>query len=106
MQFQRIGVRKKTSVGGSYLSSPYDPSEERPCRGAYGKRRRDSERQMPLNTMSCMIQDVFAGIEALLRSVPNSPYAILYRIGNRACCARGLVGRFNDVIGRSLHYSL
>jgi hypothetical protein len=94
------------ATGGSDLSSLYEPPEERPCRGAYGKRRRNSERKVPLKAMGCLIQEFFARFAALLRGMPHSSYAILYRIGNRACRARSLVSRFGDVVSRSLHYSL
>jgi hypothetical protein len=61
---------------------------------------------VPLKTMSCLVQEFFAGIATLLRGMPYGSYAILYRIGNGACCASSLVSRFGDVISRSLHYSL
>jgi hypothetical protein len=93
-------------ANASDLTSLHEPSKERPCRGAYGKRRRNGERKVPLKTMSGIVQDCFAGIAALLRGMPHGSYAILYRVGNRACCARSLVSRFGDVVGRSLHYSL
>jgi hypothetical protein len=41
--------------------------------------------------MSCLIQEFFGSVATLLRGVPRYPHAILYRIGNRACCARSLV---------------
>jgi hypothetical protein len=103
---QRISARTKTLASGSDLSSLDDPSEERPCRCAYGKRRRNRERKVPLKTMRCIIQDFFASVAALLRGLPHGSYAILYRVGNRVCCARSLVSRFGDVVSRSLHYSL
>jgi hypothetical protein len=46
---------------------------------------------MPLEAMGCLIQEFFPNIATLLRSMLHSSYAILYRIGNRACRARGLV---------------
>jgi hypothetical protein len=61
---------------------------------------------MPLEAMGCLIQEFFPRIATLLRGMPHGSYAILYRIGNRACCARSLVSRFGDVVSRSLHYSL
>jgi len=61
---------------------------------------------MPLKTMSCIIQDCFPSIATFLRGMPRGAYAILYRIGNRARCARSLMRRFGDVVSRSLHYSL
>jgi hypothetical protein len=61
---------------------------------------------VPLKTMSCLIQEFFARIAALLRGMPHGSYANLYRIGNGACCTRSLVSRFGDVVSRSLHYSL
>jgi hypothetical protein len=44
-----------------------------------------------LEATSCLIQEFFAGIATLLRDMPHDSHAILYRIGNRACCARSLV---------------
>jgi hypothetical protein len=61
---------------------------------------------MSVETMSCLIQELFARIATLLRGMPYGPYAILYRIGNRACCARSLVSRFGDIVSRSFHCSL
>jgi hypothetical protein len=46
---------------------------------------------VPLKAMSCLIQDFFARIAALLRGMPHGSYAILYRVGNGAGCARGLL---------------
>jgi hypothetical protein len=97
---------KKTPTSGSYLTSLHDPSDERPCRCAYGKRRRNRERKVPLKAMSCLIQELFARIAALLRGMPYGSYAILDRIGNRARCAGSLVSRFGDVVSRCLRYSL
>jgi len=93
-------------ANGADLSSLYEPSQECPCRGAYGKRRRNGERKVPLKTMSCLIQEFFARIAALLGGMSYGVYAILYRIGNGACYARSLVSRFGDVISRSFYYSL
>jgi hypothetical protein len=56
--------------------------------------------------MRCLVQEFFARIAALLRGMSYGSYAILYRIGNGACCASSLVSRFSDVISRSFHYSL
>ena len=83
----QISVRKKTPI----LSSSRDPSHERPRRCAQGKRRRNSKRKMPLEAMGCLIQEFFPSIATLLRSMLYGPYAIPYRIGNRACCVRSLV---------------
>ncbi|MGB0066147.1 MAG: hypothetical protein WBP85_17020 [Terracidiphilus sp.] len=93
------------AAGVSDLFSLDEPSEERPCGGAYGKRRRNSEQKVPLEAMGRFIQEFFPGIATLLRRMPHGPYAILYRIGNRVGCARSLVSRFDDVVRRSLHYS-
>jgi hypothetical protein len=83
--------KKETPANGHDLSSSRDPYDERPCRCAQGKRRRNSERKMPLEAMSRLIQEFFPSIATLLRSMLHGSYAILYRIGNRACCARSLV---------------
>jgi hypothetical protein len=99
-------VRKKTPASVSDLTSFHDPSHERPCRGAQGKRRGNSERKVPLKAMSCLIQEFFARIAALLRGMPHGSYAILYRVGDGACCARSLVSRFGDVVSRSLRHIL
>jgi hypothetical protein len=56
--------------------------------------------------MSCLIQEFFARIAALLRGMPHGSYAILYRVGDGACCARSLVSRFGDVVSRSLRHIL
>jgi hypothetical protein len=93
-------------ANGADLSSLYEPSQECPCRGAYGKRSRNGERKVPLKTMSCLIQEFFPGIATLLRGMPHGSYAALHRFGNRARCARSLVSRFGDVISRSFYYSL
>jgi hypothetical protein len=106
VKVQRINVRKKTPASGSDLSSFHDPSDEHPCRGAYGKRHRNGKRKVPLEALGCLIQEFFARIAALLRSMPYCSYAILYCIGNGACCARSLVSRFGNVVSCSLHYSL
>jgi hypothetical protein len=59
-----------------------------------------------LEALSCLFQELFARIAALLRGMPHGSYALLYRIGNGACCASRLVSRFGDVISRSFRYGL
>jgi hypothetical protein len=97
---------KKIPAKDSDLPSFHHPSDECSCGGAYRKRRRNSERKVSLEAASCLIQEFFASIATLLCGMPHYSHAILYRIGNRACCARGLVSRFDDVVSRSLHYGL
>jgi hypothetical protein len=80
-------VRAKTPAIGSNLSSLHKPSEERPGRDAYGKRRRNSERKMPLEAIRCLIQEFFPRIATLFRGMPHGSYPILHRIGDRACRA-------------------
>jgi hypothetical protein len=89
--FQRISLRRKFTANGCDLSSFHQQSDEQPRRGACRKRRRNSERKVPLHAMSCLIQEFFGSIATLLRGTPQDSYAILYRIGNRACCTRSLV---------------
>jgi hypothetical protein len=59
-----------------------------------------------LDPLTCIIQEFFDGIATLFRGTPRYSYAIVNCIGNRAGCARSLVSRFGDVIGRSFQYSL
>jgi hypothetical protein len=59
-----------------------------------------------LDPLSCVIQEFLDGIATLFRGTPRYSYAIVNCIGNRAGCARSLVSRFGDVIGRSFQYSL
>jgi hypothetical protein len=40
-----------------------------------------------LEALSCVIQDLFGSIAALLCGPPHHSYAILDRIGNRTGCA-------------------
>jgi hypothetical protein len=72
------------------LSSFHQQSDEHSRRGACRKCRRNSERKVSLHAMSCLIQEFFGSIATLFRDTPHDSYAILYRIGNRACCARSL----------------
>jgi hypothetical protein len=61
---------------------------------------------MPVETMSCLIQELFAGIATLLRGMPHSSYAIVYRTGNRVSGARSLLSGFGNVISDSFHYGI
>jgi len=45
-----------------------------------------------LEALSCVIQEFFRNITALLHGTPHYSQAILKRIGNRAGCTRSLVG--------------
>jgi hypothetical protein len=46
---------------------------------------------MSLEATSCVIQELFGSVTTVLRGMSHYPHAILYRIGNRAGCARSLV---------------
>jgi hypothetical protein len=100
--FEQISV-KKTPARDSDLPSFHHPSDECSCAGAYRKRRRNSERKVPLEATSRLIQEFFSSVTTVLRGMPDYSHAILYCVGNRACCARCLVSRFGDVVSRSLH---
>jgi hypothetical protein len=76
------------------------------CRDAYRKRRRNRYHWVPLDALSCVIQQFFGGITALLCGAPHYSYAILDRVGNCTGGARSLVSRFGNVFRRSFHYSL
>jgi hypothetical protein len=84
-------VKRNIPAKGSNLPSFHHPSDECSCAGAYRKRRRNSERKMPLEAMGCLIQEFFASVATLLHGMLYDSHSILYRIGNRACCARSLV---------------
>jgi hypothetical protein len=46
---------------------------------------------VPLDALSCVIQEFFGSITALLCGTPHYSHTILDRIGNRTGCARSLV---------------
>jgi hypothetical protein len=73
------------------LSLLHEPSNERPRCDARGKRRHDRESKMPVETVSCLIQEFFARIATLLRGMPHDSHSILDSIGNGSRCARSLV---------------
>jgi hypothetical protein len=59
-----------------------------------------------MDALSCVIQELFGSITALLYSPAHYFCAIVYSIGNRAGCTRSLVRRFGDVFSSSFHYGL
>jgi hypothetical protein len=91
MQFERISVKSNFPAKDSDLSSFRHPSDERSCDGAHRKRRRNSEREVPLEALRCLIQEFFTSIASLLRGMPHGSHAIPYRVGDCSCCARSLV---------------
>jgi len=44
-----------------------------------------------LEALSCVIQEFFGGITALLHGTPQYSHAILKHIGNRAGCTRNRI---------------
>jgi hypothetical protein len=73
------------------LPSFHHPADQCSCREAYRKGRRNSEHKVSLDALSCVIQEFFGSIAALFCGTPHYSYAVLYCIGNRAGCTRGLV---------------
>jgi hypothetical protein len=76
-------------VGSKFsgLSSFHHPANQCPCRDANRKRRRNREHEVSLEALSCVIQDFFGSIAALLCDTPYCSDSIPYRIGNCAGCA-------------------
>ena len=72
----------------SDLLSFHHPRHECTSSGANRKGRRNSQRQVPLEATSCVVQELFGGIATLLRSVSNHSHTILNRVGNRASCRK------------------
>jgi hypothetical protein len=73
------------------LPSFYHPADQRSCGEAYYKRSRDGEHKVPLQALSCVIQELFRGIATLFCGASHHSYAILYyRVCGRAGCARSL----------------
>lgn len=58
---------------------------------AYSKCRRNSQDEMSLKALSCVIEEFLSSLAALLCCTPHYPDAILYRVGNRTGCTRSLV---------------
>jgi hypothetical protein len=73
------------------LPSFHHPADQ--CSGgdSYRKSRRNSQQGMPLEALSCVIQEFFGCIAALFCGTPYYSYAILYGVGNRTARARSLV---------------
>jgi hypothetical protein len=73
------------------LLSFHDPADQCSCGETYGKRRGDSQNQVSLDALSCVIQEFFGSIAALFRSAPRHSHAFLNCVSDRAGCARSLV---------------
>jgi hypothetical protein len=73
------------------LPSSYHPADQRSCGEAYCKRSRNSQHKVPLEALSCVIQEFFGSIAALFCGTPHYSYAVLYCVGNRTGCTRSLV---------------
>jgi hypothetical protein len=97
-----------SSVGlSSFDLSSFDhPGDQRSRAETCRECRRHNEHRVTLDALARVIQKFFRGIAALFRGTSHCSGAIRDCIGNRAGCARSLVSRFGDVIGRSFQYSL
>jgi hypothetical protein len=71
----------------SGLPSFHRPTDQRSCRNAYRKCRRNRQHEVPLEPLSCVIQEFLGSIAALLRDALCYADSILDRIGNRTRCA-------------------
>jgi hypothetical protein len=80
-----------TDIAVADLLSFHHPRDDRSSSGTYRKSRRDSQRRVPLEATSCVVQECFGGVKTLLRGVPHYSQAIFDRIGNRTCCTSSLV---------------
>jgi hypothetical protein len=72
------------------LPSFQHPANQCSCGDADRKRGRNREHWVSLDTLSCVIQEFFGSIAALLCGPPHYSHSIVYRIGYRTGCARSL----------------
>ncbi|MGA7892923.1 MAG: hypothetical protein WCA49_06850 [Candidatus Sulfotelmatobacter sp.] len=82
--------RKSLSAQGAYLPSFHHPADQCSCGDAHRKGRRNSQHKVPLEALSCVIQEFLGGITALLCRTPHNSHTVLYRVGYRTGCARSL----------------
>jgi hypothetical protein len=61
---------------------------------------------MPLEPVSCVVQEFFGGIATLFCGASQCSNAVLDSIGNRAGGAGSLTNRFADLFGSLFYYAL
>jgi hypothetical protein len=93
-------------VGYRGLSSLDHPGDQSSRGETCREGRRHNEHRVTLDALARVIQKFFRGVAALFRGTPHCSCAIRDCVGNCAGCARGLVSRLSNVIGRSFEYSL
>jgi hypothetical protein len=82
------------------------PAHEGSSGEAYGKCGRDCQHGVSLDALSCVIQEFFGSVPALLCGTPHGSDAVPNCVGDRVRCARRLVSRVGDLFCCSFHYRL
>jgi hypothetical protein len=70
-----------------HLSPSHRPADKSPGSDACREGRCDSQRQMLMEPMGCVIQEFVSSIAALLDGAPHYSQSIFNRIGDSTSCA-------------------